>query len=245
MKVFDEVSGFIKFFGRSVFIPWRLNRSLGRFIKQAYSLGVNSLPLVIIISIFVGMVTSVQTSYQMTKFMPKLALGATVARVVMIELGPVLTALMIAGRISSSMAAELGTMKVTEQIDALRAMAIDPHFFLVLPRIVGTFISLPILTVIAELIAILSAAFIAHNFLDVNITTFVYGITHNFYSRDFFGGLTKSLVFSIVIATAGCFAGFRVKGGAKEVGRAATIAVVTATILILLFDFVVAILYFS
>lgn len=245
MTVISEAISFIGFFGRSVFIPWQLDKTFGRFIRQVYALGVNSLPLVIVISVFVGMVTSVQTSYQMSRIMPKYLLGATVARITMIELGPVLTALMIAGRIASSMAAELGTMKVTEQIDALQAMAIDPYFFLVLPRILATFISLPILTIMSELIAIAASAFVAHNFLNVNVNSYIYGVTHFFEWRDFVGGLTKSLAFSIAIATSGCYYGFRVSGGAKEVGRAATLAVVTGSILILLFDFVVAVLFFS
>ncbi len=245
MKFIEEIVLFVLFFGRSVFIPWRFRQTFGRIIRQIYTLGLNSIPLIIVISVFVGMVSAVQTWYQMTRIMPKFLLGTTVARIVMIELGPVLTALMIAGRISSSMAAELGTMKVTDQIEALQAMAINPYQFLALPRILATFISLPILTVFSELIAIAAAAFIAHNFINVNVSTFIYGITNYFYVRDFFGGLTKSLAFSLAIGTAGCYFGFRVSGGAKEVGRASTLAVVTASILIFLFDFIVALIFFS
>ncbi|MEO0225352.1 MAG: ABC transporter permease [candidate division WOR-3 bacterium] len=245
MNLIKEIIAFFSFFARSVFIPWRLGKTLGRIVRQIYILGFSSIPLIVVISVFVGMVSAVQTWYQMTRVMPKFLLGTTVARIIMIELGPVLTALMVTGRISSSMAAELGTMKVTDQIDALKAMAIDPYRFLVLPRIIATFISLPILTIFAELVSILSAAFIAHNFINVNVRTFIYGITNYFYTRDFFGGVTKSLAFSLAISTSGCYFGFRVTGGAKEVGRASTLAVVTASILILLFDFIVALIFFS
>ena len=245
MKVIRQIIDFLAFFGRSVFIPWRIDKTFGRVVKQIYALGFSSIPLIIVISVFVGMVSAVQTWYQMTRMMPKYLLGTTVARIIMIELGPVLTALMISGRVSSSMAAEIGTMKVTDQIDALQAMAINPYRFLVLPRILATVISLPILTVLSELIAIGAAAFFSHNFINVNYTSFAYGITRYFFTRDFFGGLTKSLFFSLAIGTAGCYFGFRVSGGAKEVGRSATLAVVTSAILILLFDFAVALMFFS
>jgi len=245
VNLFSAIGEFFYFFSRSVFIPWRLRETRYRILRQVYEVGINSLPIILIIAAFVGLVSIVQTSYQVAGSMPRYIIGATVGRMVMIELGPILTALMVSGRCASSMAAEIGTMRVTEQIDALEIMAIDPYRFLNLPRIIGTFIALPVLTVIAELDALLLSGAYAHFFLGIPFGVFNYGLTHFFYARDFFGGLAKSLFFSLVIATSGCYFGFKVRGGAREVGRAATLAVVTASILVLVLDFLVALVIFG
>lgn len=245
MNLFSAIGDFSSFFFRSVFIPWHFGKTRRRILFQVYEVGIGSLPIILIIAAFVGLVSTVQTSYQIAGTMPRYILGMTVGRMVMIELGPILTALMVSGRCASSMAAEIGTMRVTEQIDALETMAIDPYRFLSLPRIVGTFIALPVLTVIAEFDSLLVGGAYAHFFLDVPFGVFNYGLTHYFFARDFFGGLVKSLFFSVVIATAGCYFGFNVRGGAREVGRAATYAVVTASILILLLDFLIALVIFG
>jgi phospholipid/cholesterol/gamma-HCH transport system permease protein len=245
VNLFSIIGDFSSFFFRSVFIPWQLRQTRHRIIRQVYEVGINSLPIILTIAAFVGLVSIVQTSYQVAGSMPRYILGATVSRMVMIELGPILTALMVSGRCASSMAAEIGTMRVTEQIDALEIMAIDPFRFLNLPRIMGTMVALPVLTIIAEFDALLVSGAYAHFFLDVPFSVFNYGLTHFFYARDFFGGLAKSLFFSVVIATSGCYFGFKVKGGAREVGRAATYAVVTASLLVLVVDFLVALVIFG
>ena len=245
MNLFNAIGDYSSFFFRSIFIPWQLRHTGFRILRQVYEVGINSLPIILLIAAFVGLVSVVQTSYQIAGTMPRYILGATVGRMVMIELGPILTALMVSGRCASSMAAEIGTMRVTEQIDALEIMAIDPYRFLSLPRIVGTFIALPILTVIAEFDALFVSSTYAHFFLDVPFDVFNYGLVHYFYSREFFGGLAKVLFFSVVIATSGCYFGFKVRGGAREVGSAATRAVVTASILVLVLDFLVALVIFG
>ncbi len=245
MNPFSFIVDFSTFFSRSLFIPWNINTTKSRILQQIYYIGIGSLPIILIIAIFTGLVSTVQTSYQLIGSVPRYIVGSTLGRMVMIELGPILAALMVSGRCASSMAAEIGTMRVTEQIDALEIMAIDPYRFLNLPRIVGTFIALPILTVVAEFVALLCGALYAHYFLDIPFGLFNYGITHYFYARDFFGGLVKSLFFALVIAASGCYFGFKVQGGAKEVGRAATYAVVTASILILILDFLVALVIFG
>ena len=245
MNLFRAIGDFSSFFFRSIFISWQFRQTRHRILRQVYEVGINSLPIILIIAAFVGLVSIVQTSYQVAGSMPRYILGATVGRMVMIELGPILTALMVSGRCASSMAAEIGTMRVTEQIDALEIMAIDPYRFLSLPRIMGTFIALPVLTVIAELDALFVGGVYAHFFLDVPFSVFDYGLTQYFYAREFFGGLVKALFFAVVIATSGCYYGFKVQGGAREVGRAATYAVVTASILVLVLDFVVALVIFG
>ena len=244
MNLVSAIGDFSAFFFRSLFIPWKIRTSKWRILHQIYSIGIGSLPIIIVIAAFTGLVSTVQTSYQLIGSVPRYIVGTTVGRMVMIELGPILTALMISGRCASSMAAEIGTMRVTEQIDALEIMAIDPYRFLNLPRIVGMFIALPILTVISEFVALICGALYAHYFLNIPMSIFNYGLVHFFHLRDFLGGLAKPLFFSLVIATSGCYFGFRVSGGAKEVGRAATYAVVTSSILILILDFLVALVIF-
>lgn len=246
MNPFRAIADYTFFFFRSVFLSWRLDKTISMILDQVWEVGVGSLPLILVIATFVGLVSTVQTLYQIVGAgtVPKYILGYTVGRMVLIELGPVLTALMVSGRCASSMAAEIGTMRVTEQIDALEAMAIDPYRFLNLPRIIGTFISVPLLAVIAEIDALVCGAVYAHFFLGVPFSVFNYGLIHFFYPRDLYGGLIKAVFFSIVIATSGCYFGFRVKGGAREVGSAATKAVVTASILILILDFLIALVVF-
>jgi phospholipid/cholesterol/gamma-HCH transport system permease protein len=245
MNLFSAIGNFSSFFFRSICIPWKINTTKWRLLHQIYHIGIGSLPIIIVIATFTGLVSTVQTSYQLIGTVPRYIIGSTVGRMVMIELGPILTALMVSGRCASSMAAEIGTMRVTEQIDALETMAIDPYRFLNLPRIMATVIVLPLLTVIAELDALFSGAVYAHSFLNVPLSVFNYGLTHYFFPREFFGGLVKSIFFALVIATSGCYFGFKVKGGAKEVGRAATYAVVTSSILILVLDFLVALVIFG
>jgi phospholipid/cholesterol/gamma-HCH transport system permease protein len=245
MNLFNYIGDFSTFFVHSVFVPWRLRTTKTRILQQVYSIGVGSLPIIIVIATFTGLVSTVQTSYQIIGTVPRYIVGTTIGRMVMIELGPILTALMVCGRCASSMAAEIGTMRVTEQIDALETMAINPYRFLNLPRIIGMIISLPILTIIAEMVALLCGALYADKFLNIPFSVFNYGLTHYFITKDFFGGLIKSLFFAVVIAASGCFFGFHVAGGAKEVGRAATYAVVTGSILILMLDFLVALVVFG
>ncbi len=245
MNLFSFIGDFATFFFRCIFIPWKIDTTKGRILQQVYYVGIGSLPIIFVIATFTGLVSTVQTSYQLIGTVPRYIVGTTLGRMVMIELGPILTALMVSGRCASSMAAEIGTMRVTEQIDALETMAIDPYRFLNLPRIAGTFIALPILTVFAEFVALACGAAYAHYFLEIPFSLFNYGIIHYFYARDFFGGLVKSLVFALVIAGSGCYFGFKVRGGAREVGKAATYAVVSASILILALDYLVALVIFG
>lgn len=245
MNLFSAIGDFSAFFVRSLFIPWKMRTTWPRILQQGFSIGIGSLPIITVIAVFTGLVTTVQTSYQLIGFVPRYLIGTTIGRMVLIELGPILTALMIAGRCASSMAAEIGTMRVTEQIDALETMAIDPYRFLGLPRIFATAIVLPLLTMISEAVSLGCSAVYANNFLNIPYSLFTYGLTHYFRMQDLFGGLAKSFFFAFVIATAGCYYGFRVSGGAREVGRAATYAVVTASILILVLDFILALLIFG
>jgi phospholipid/cholesterol/gamma-HCH transport system permease protein len=203
-------------------------------------MGVNSLPLVIITSAFTGMVASVQTAYQFRDYTPMVLLGSAVGKMVVIELGPVLTALVVAGRVGASISAELGTMKVTEQIDALETLAVDPIRYLALPRFVSGMIMLPVLVVLADIIAILGGMVVAAVAVGVNPDTFIRGLRLYFELRDVVGGLSKAVIFGIIIALMGCYQGFNAGWGAGGVGRATTRAVVYSCLLILIFDYIVA-----
>lgn len=213
--------------------------------EQMNELGVNSLPLVLITSTFTGMVTSVQVAYQIRDYAPLDFLGAGVAKMVMVELGPVLTALVVAGRVGAGIAAELGTMRVTEQIDALECMAIDPVRYLVLPRLFAGIIMVPLLTIFAEFVAIGGAGIISKIIFDLPMSTFFQGIRLFFLPKDLFGGLAKSVVFGFVITLMGSYYGFNAEGGAVGVGKATTRAVVASSLLILMFDYILGVLIFK
>jgi phospholipid/cholesterol/gamma-HCH transport system permease protein len=222
----------------------RLWTSLGLVIEQMSLMGVNSLPLVLLTSVFTGAVSSVQAAYQFKDLVPMRYLGTAVGKAVVIELGPVLTALVVAGRVGASIAAELGTMKVTEQIDALETMAIDPIPFLVTPRFLAGLIMLPILTVLSDFVAIMGGYLVALLFLDVSSHTFLGGLKMFFHLRDVLAGLLKAFAFGGTIAIVGCYQGFQTQGGARGVGQSTTRAVVISSVLILIGDYILASLLF-
>jgi len=224
-------------------LPW-LFGNLGLIVEQMSQMGVNSLPLVLITSVFTGAVSAIQAAYQFQDFVPMRYLGTAVGKAVVIELGPVLTALVVAGRVGASIAAELGTMKVTEQMDALKTLAIDPVPFLVSPRFIAGLAMLPILTIMSDFIAIMGGYTVALLFLDITSNTFLSGLKMFFHFRDVIAGLVKALVFGGIISTIGCYQGFQTKGGAKGVGRSTTKAVVISMVLILIGDYVIASLVF-
>jgi phospholipid/cholesterol/gamma-HCH transport system permease protein len=172
-------------------------------------------------------------------------LGTVVAKSVVIELGPVLTALVVGARVGASIAAELGTMRVTEQIDALEMMAIDPVRYLAMPRFVAACIMLPMLTVFADVIAILGGWVVAMGTLDVTNKTFTDGLRTFFEAKDVYGGLIKAFVFGGIIAISGTVHGFSATGGAEGVGAAAMRAVVTSSVLILVADYILTTVIFQ
>ncbi|MGQ9678433.1 MAG: MlaE family ABC transporter permease [bacterium] len=244
MRAFTPVFDFVIFLGRSLLLPWDVRRTLPRISEQIFYTGAGAIPIVILAGVFVGLTTVVQTSYQLLGIVPRYFIGMGVGRMLLIELGPVFTAFIFASRSASAIAAELGAMRNSDQIDALLVMGIDPYRFLCLPRIVGAGFSLPILVVIMEFFAAL-AAVVAAGIIGVAPETLVYGLTHFVQPRDFIGGLIKAIVFGVFIGTSGCYFGFNGEGGARGVGKTTTRAVVVAGVLILFFDFIVAVLMFS
>ncbi len=222
-----------------------LPRSLRLLIEQLYVLGVKSLPLIVIISLFVGAVSAWQAAYQF-KFIgaPLRYLGQAVGKAVVIELAPVLSAIVFAGRVGAGIAAELGTMRVTEQIDALECMGISPVRYLVMPRVLSCLFMVPFLVVFANFVAILGALVVSIVGVNQSSETFLYGFRNSFKIGDFINGLIKAGVFGLIIGIVGCYEGFNAHGGAQGVGKATTSSVVLSSVLILIFNFVFAILLF-
>ena len=209
-------------------------------VQQMEAIGVESLGLVVVVSLFTGGVAAVQAAYQFSSVVPLRYLGSVILRSVVIELGPVLTALVVGGRVGASIAAELGTMKVTEQIDAMRAMGIDPVRYLVVPRVAASIIMLPIITIYADAIAVFGGYVVSVTSVGISTHTYITSVKDYFYLRDLMSGLIKAVFFGAIIGTMGCHSGFQTEGGAEGVGRATTHAVVSSCVLVLILDYVLA-----
>jgi phospholipid/cholesterol/gamma-HCH transport system permease protein len=213
-------------------------------LSQMHVIGVQSLPLVTVVSLFTGAVSSWQAAYQMAGLVSLDLLGGSVSAAVMIELAPVLTGLVLAGRVGASIAAELGTMRVTEQIDALETLAIDPIRYLAAPRFMAGWFMLPVLVIFSVLIAHLGAFIVAHFMLNISTAIFFNSVQKYFSLRNLSSGLIKALVFGGGTALIGCSIGFKTAGGAEGVGRATIKAFVLSSALILVADYVLAVILF-
>jgi phospholipid/cholesterol/gamma-HCH transport system permease protein len=205
--------------------------------KQLEFVGVKSIYVVVLTGTFTGMVLALQSYYGFRMFSAESLVGSTVALSMTRELGPVLTALMVTARAGSAMAAELGTMRVTEQIDALSVMATNPVKHLIVPRVVAGVIMLPILTIVSDFMGILGGYFVGVIVLNINKGIFVKNITKYVDLGDLYNGLTKAAVFGLILSLIGCYKGFNTTGGAEGVGKATTEAVVLASITILVSDY--------
>jgi len=207
-------------------------------------IGVNSLSLVFIIAVFTGAVSAWQAAYQLKGIAPLSFLGTATSRAIITELGPVLTAIVIAGRVGASIAAEIGSMKVTEQIDALETMGISPVGFLATPRFFASIIMMPILVIFADMIAIVGAYFISNYFLGVSFDVFFESVRRYFLFGDFTFGLLKGMIFGGVTALLGCHIGFRTEGGAEGVGLSTIKSFVVSSSMILILDYILWTLHF-
>jgi len=205
--------------------------------QQADIIGVGSLPIVILTGFFTGAVLALQTSDTLQQFGSLSLTGQLVSFSMVRELGPVLTGLMVAGRNASGMASELGSMKVTEQIDAMRALGTDPTKKLVTPRVVASVVMLFFLSIISDLLGILGGFMVSYLLLGLDANQYWHSAYDKLEYKDVEMGLVKPLLFGYVIATIGCYYGLSAKGGTQGVGRATTQAVVAASVLILVVDF--------
>jgi phospholipid/cholesterol/gamma-HCH transport system permease protein len=214
------------------------------WFRQAEQIGVRSLGVASITTVFTGMVLALQTAYSLPSIGVKYYIGTVVSKSLVRELGPVLTALIVGGRIGSGMTAELGTMKVTEQIDALRSMAADPVKKLVVPKLMATLLMLPALTVIGDVLGILGGLVIAVVQLDLAPGFYINDMLSALTIADVASGVGKAFFFAYFIAIIGCYNGLNASGGADGVGRATTNTVVQASILILVSDFFLTKLFY-
>ena len=205
-------------------------------VQQMRRIGVDSVPIAIFIAAFTGIVLSLQASYTFSGTVPLYFVGTLVGKTIMLELGPVLTGLALAGRVGANIAAELGTMRVTEQVDALETLAYDPHSYLVVPRVLASSIMFPVVVAMAIGVGIVTGWITAINLLDLSTVEFVKGLKMFYRFKDLWFGLLKSGTFGMTIALIGCLKGLSVKGGAEGVGRSTTEAVVRGAQMILVLD---------
>lgn len=235
---FIEEFGLVMFLFLATFV-WALRPPirLRAIFKQMEFVGVNSLLVVILTGTFTGGVLAFQAYHGFRLFSAESLVGSTVALAMTRELGPVLTSLMVTGRAGSAMAAELGTMRVTEQIDALYTMAANPIKYLVVPRIVAGVLMLPLLTIIADFVGIIGGYLVGVGLLKINSGIYVAKMIEIVELDDIFNGLVKSACFGLILSLVGCYKGFYTRGGAQGVGRATTQAVVVASVCILISDY--------
>lgn len=213
--------------------------------EQMVRIGVNSLPIVTLIAFFVGLIMAMQSAYQLQKFGATIFVANLVAVSLIRELSPLLTAIVVTGRSGSAITAEIGTMKVSEEIDALQTMGLNPVKFLVVPRTLALLIMLPCLTIIADVIGIFGGYFIAMVTLDVTSVRYIDQTILALTLKDLMSGLIKSAFFALIIALVGCYQGLIVKGGAEGVGKSTTQSVVASIFLIIASDVFFTALFYS
>ncbi len=231
------------FFGKSFLLIFR-SKQLPEIIQQLYHIGAKSSTIVMLIGLFTGMVLGLQLYYTLVKFGSEGVLGSVIALALIRELGPVLTAIMITARAGSSMAAEIGILRISEQIDALYTMRIDPIRFLISPRIAASIIGFPLLTAFFDLIGIVGGYVTGVLLLGGNAGTYFSRIDASVGLLDIRGGFIKSLVFSVLVSTICCFQGYFThmrtdSHGARSVSLSTTSAVVLSCVMILIADYVV------
>jgi phospholipid/cholesterol/gamma-HCH transport system permease protein len=237
LRVAEEFGDFALLAQEALLALGRPRFPFGELLFQFEALAVRSAPIVIITSVFTGMVLALQTAYSLTRFGAKPYVGSIVGLAIVRELGPVLAALMLGGRAGAGIASELGSMQVTEQVDAIRAMGADPVQKLVVPRVVATTLGLPLLTIFAITLGIAGGMVVAEAQYGIASSFYLQTVTSVVRVSDFASGVAKTLVFGWAIGMIGCHVGLATEGGTVGVGRATTRAVVLASIAVLVADF--------
>ncbi|MEN8236022.1 MAG: ABC transporter permease [Pseudomonadota bacterium] len=215
-----------------------------QILRQLIDIGYYSLPVVGLTATFTGMVLALQTHTGFARFAAENSIPTVVVLSVTRELGPVLAGLMVAGRIGAAMAAEIGTMRVTEQIDALTVLSTNPYKYLVMPRILAGVLMLPVLVLIADIIGVFGGYLVSTYTLGFNPANYLHQTFDHLERIDVVSGLVKAAVFGFLITTLGCYHGYHSKGGAQGVGAATTNAVVSASIMILILNYLITALFF-
>lgn len=236
-RFFNAIGHFTQFSAQ--FFRWISEKPFRwkNFLVQLEVIGVGSIPIILLVSLFTGAVFALQTGYAFRLFNAETLVGSTVALSLTREIAPVFTALMVIARMGSSMAAELGTMRVTEQMDALEAMAINPFHYLVVPRVVSCMVMVPLLTILFNVVGFYGAYLVGVGLLDIPEGPFMFRMEQFVDSRDLYGGLVKAFVFGFLLAVISCYQGYHTTGGASGVGKATTRAVVISSVTILVVDY--------
>jgi phospholipid/cholesterol/gamma-HCH transport system permease protein len=236
-RFFTDLGGMSLLTRQTIQQTFRRPFEWGLLAVQLDQIGVRSLSIVVVTALFIGMVLALQTAYSLQEFGGKLFIGRVVSLSLVRELAPVLMALMVGGRVGSGMTAEIGTMKVTEQIDALRALATDPVRKLVVPKVLATTLMMPLLTIIANVLGIFGGMLIAVFNLHLSANYYLRSVITTIQYNDLASGVGKTFFFGFAIAIIACFNGLQTSGGADGVGRATTVTVVSGAITVLVMDF--------
>lgn len=244
IRFIEESGRIMLLFIKTLMWIFRPPLNLKNIVRQMEEVGVNSIPVVLIMSIFTGMVLALQSYTAFRRFNAEAFIGTVVALSMVRELGPVLSGLMVSGRVGAAMAAELGTMQVTEQIDALHALATNPIKFLIVPRFLAALFVMPVLVILADIIGIIGGYLVSVILLGTNSTIYIKRTWDYMELDDIYTGLLKSCIFGIIIATISCYQGFNTRGGAEGVGKATTRAVVLSSLIILVSNYFIAALMF-
>ncbi len=215
------------------------------FLRSFVEIAYFSLPVVALTAIFTGMVLALQSATGLARFSAESAIASLVVLSVTRELGPVLAGLMVAGRVGAATAAEIGTMRVTDQIDALSTLSTNPMKYLVAPRLLAGVLALPLLVLVADILGVMGGFIVSTVKLGFNPATYLTNTINFLHTDDLVSGLAKAAVFGFLICLLGCYNGYNSRGGAQGVGAATTSAVVTASVLILAFDYVLTELFFA
>ncbi len=240
-----ESGAFTRFVTKSVYNCFVPPFYFKLFVRQFLNMGFYSLPVVGLTTLFAGMVIAIQTFSGFSKFGAESAVAQVVLISVTRELAPVLSALMVAGRIGAAMAAEIGTMRVTEQIDALVTLSANPFRYLMAPRLWAGVVVMPLLVLFGDIIGIFGGYVVGVYKLDFNPANYINATMQNLQAVDVISGMVKAGVFGFIIAIMGCYHGYKSKGGAQGVGEATTNAVVSSSILILIFNYLITEIFFS
>lgn len=243
-KFFNYAGGVANLVGESAGFIGRLRIRVRETVDQAYLLGVQSWTIVLLTSLFTGMVFSLESAVQAVQYGVGNLVGGAVAFTSARELGPMLSAVVVAGRAGAAIAAEFGSMVVTEQVEALQALGLSPVRMLVVPRLLALIVMLPLLTIFADIISILGGMWIAQASAHISYESFITSARTTLPFEDVLRGLIKSVVFAVIIVAIGSYQGLNTRGGAAGVGKATTGAVVTSIILIFIFNFALSYILF-
>jgi phospholipid/cholesterol/gamma-HCH transport system permease protein len=239
-KFFLEITDFSRLIWHTVTRTHLITRNIRITLEQMYAIGVESLPLVSVIGLFIGAQTVIQAVYQFSGIVPYRYLGVAFCKGMITEIGPVMTSMVVSGRIATAIAAEIGSMKGNEQLDAMAVLCLDPIRYLIVPKTIACMIMLPILVIYAETLAFFSSIVTVIFSVDVTLHVYLEGLRLFFNAPDLLIGVFKTTVFGAILAITGSHYGLQATGGAEGVGNATTKSVMTSLVLILIFDFLIA-----